>query len=161
SGNLIAGFTPAQMQAFNSVNQNQGAYAPYLNAASQYTAASTAPLMNGVPQFNGQTVAGFESPYNQDVINATLGTINEQNAQQQNQLRGNAISAGALGGDRAGIAAAALAGQQDLAKNQTIAGLNNQNYAQALAELNNQQQLNLGANTAQAQLASQAGYQMG
>lgn len=78
------------------------------------------------------------SPYNQNVIDATLAQINNQNAQQQQGVIGNSISAGAFGGDRTGVAQAALAGQQDLAKNSTIAGLYNQNYTQALGAAQNQ-----------------------
>ena len=78
---------------------------------------------------NGAAISQYESPYQQDVINATMAQIDQQNKIQQNQQTSNAIGAGAFGGDRAGLASAALAGQQALATNSTLANLNNQNYA--------------------------------
>jgi hypothetical protein len=134
-------------------------------------------------QFNSASLGQYMSPYNQAVINSTLANINQQNAIDQNNLLGRAISSGnAFGGDRAGIAAAELARNQEMAKNQTIAGLENQNYAQALGQFNTNnaqalagsqlglsglttgQQLGIGAQTTGAQLglgAQQAGSQLG
>lgn len=91
------------------------------------------------------------SPYLSDVVNATQANINESNTEQQQQLQGNAISAGAWGGDRAGVAAAELARQQNLAGQQTIAGLYNTGYGQALSTAQQQQQQQL--QQAQAQYA--------
>ena len=96
------------------------------------------------------------NPYQQQVVNATEAEINNQNQQQAASLQGNAISAGAFGGDRAGVAQSALAGQQDIANNAVLAGLNTSNFMNAEGEFNNQQQTNLGAaqNTAARQLAA-------
>lgn len=80
------------------------------------------------------------SPYLSNVVNATQANINESNAEQQQQLQGNAISAGAWGGDRAGVAQAELARQQDLAGQQTIANLYNTGYGQAVLTAQQQQQ---------------------
>jgi len=59
----IAGFTPAQLQAQQAVQANQGSYQPYLNTASQT-----------VPQAIGQ----YMSPYTDSVVNriAQLGQRN-------------------------------------------------------------------------------------
>jgi GH24 family phage-related lysozyme (muramidase) len=75
----------------------------------------------------------YMSPYQQKVIDATVAQLNNQYGQQSSQLKGNAISSGALGGDRARVAQAVLAGQQGLNTASTIGTLENQNYAQALA----------------------------
>jgi hypothetical protein len=160
-GATIAGFTPAQLQAFNTVDTSQGVANPYINSASEYAAASTAPIINQVQGFSPSAVSEYESPYTQQVVNATEAEFANQNAQQQTQLAGNAAAQGALGGDRLGVAQGVLAGQQQLTEAPTIAGLENQGYTTALGELNTEQQTQLGAAEANAWLNSQAGFQMG
>lgn len=156
-GNTIAPFSGAQTQAFNQVQNAQGAANPYINAAAGSVGASQANLWDGLPQFSQQNIQQYENPYQQDVIDATMKQIGQLNAQQQSQLQGNAVANHALGGDRAGIAAASLANQQGLAAGQTLSQLNNQNYAQAQGEFNNQQASKLSADQANAWLNSQAG----
>ena len=174
SGPTVAGFTPAQNQAFSTVNNAQGIANPYINAGSEYISNSTAPVLNGIAGFttspDGSTtmspasmataVQGYESPYTANVVQATEAELNNQNAQQQAQLTGNAAAQGALGGDRLGVAQAVLAGQQDLSEAPTIAGLENTGYTTALGEANTEQQTGLSANEANAWLNSQAGYGM-
>lgn len=58
-------------------------------------------------------------------------------------MTGNAISQGALGGNRVGVAQGVLAGQQQLAQAPVIAGLYNQGYNQAVSTAENQQQAGL------------------
>lgn len=135
-GQMVAGLDPTQQAGINNVNNASGIAQPYLNTAAGYAGQGAAP----VDSVSANDISRYESPYQNDVINATMANINEVNGQQQNQLRGNAASAGALGGDRLGVAQAELARQQSLTSNQTLAGLNNQNYAQALGEANSQQQ---------------------
>jgi hypothetical protein len=77
------------------------------------------------------------------VVNATQAQFNDQNAQQQAGVTGNAISQGALGGNRVGVAQGVLAGQQQLAQAPVIAGLENQGYNQAVSTAENQQQAGL------------------
>lgn len=156
-GATVAGFTPAQQSAFNTVNQSQGIAQPYYNQAQNLVNQSTQPLWNGVQQFSPSAVNQYSNPYQQDVINTTQQQLNQNDQIQQQQLLGGAIQSGAspFGGDRAGVAAAQLANQQDLANNQTIAGLENQGYTQALGEFNTQQQNQLGANEQNAYLSQQ------
>jgi len=154
SGELVAGLNGQQNTGIGAVNSASGIQNGYNSAATGLAGASAGAI--DPTQFSASQIQQYESPYNTDVVNTTLAQINNQNAQQQASLKGNMISSGAFGGDRAGVAAAALGGQQALATNQTIAGLNNQNYQQALSEFNNQQQTNLSAqqNTAARQLAA-------
>lgn len=77
-------------------------------------------------------VGQYMSPYNDAVVQATMANMQEQNAQQQQGVIGDAIAKGAMGGNRVGVAQGELARQQNLANQQTIAGLHNQNYSQAL-----------------------------
>lgn len=159
SGPMIAGFTPAQLSSFKSVDNTQGVANPYINSASQYAAASATPITPTA--FSPGAVSQYESPYTKQVVDATQAQYNNQNAVQQAALQGNAISKGAWGGDRAGIAQAELANQQQLAQAPVIAGLQNQGYSQALGEFNTQQTTGVGAQEASGWLNSNAGYAMG
>lgn len=140
-GNIVAGFTPEQQTAFNNINSAQGAYQPYFNNSQNLINQGT---QGYTPtQFSQGAISQYESPYTQDVINSTMANINQNNAEQQSALQGNAIAKGAWGGDRADLARNDLARQQNLASGQTIAGLENQNYSQALGQFNAQNQLGL------------------
>lgn len=177
-GDIVAGFSPAQQSAFDTVNNAQGMGMPYINAAMGYTQDSTNPLNyaslnsgqlgnlagGSMDYFNqagqgtnvpGLDVQSYMNPYTQDVINSSLGLMDQQNQQQQSQLQGDAISKGAWGGDRAGIAQNDLAQKQQLAKQQMVSQLNNQNYSQALGAA--QQQQGLGVQTGLADAQRQAG----
>lgn len=65
-GQTVAGFSPDQMAAMNTVRGAQGISAPYINQAANYIDQSTGPLLNGVPQFSenllqGQAAAGLQN----------------------------------------------------------------------------------------------------
>lgn len=158
SGQQVAGFTPDQLAAFQTVSGSANAYSPYLSTASNDIQGSTANLWGGVPQFSAGTIDQYESPYNQNVLSTTMASENNQDAQQQQQVVGNAVSSGAWGGDRSAVAQAQLAGQQALANNTTNAGIENAGYNTALGEFNNQQSAQLSANEANAYLGEQAGF---
>ncbi|MEJ0093323.1 MAG: hypothetical protein WDN46_07775 [Methylocella sp.] len=154
TGQLVAPVNQQQTTGINAINAASGVQDAD-NAQATGLAGASAAAINPT-QYSGAALAQFESPYQSDVVNTTLGEINNQNQQQAASLEGNSISAGAFGGDRAGVAQAALAGQQDIATNATVASLNNQNFQNAQSEFNNQQTTDLGAqqNTAARQLAA-------
>ena len=153
-GQLVAPVNDQQNTGIGAVNSASGVQNPYNAVAGGLAGASSASI--DPTTVNAADISQYESPYQNDVINATEAEINNQNAQQAASLTGNNISSGAFGGDRAGVAQAALAGQQDIASNATLANLNNQNFSQALGEANTQQSVGLGAaqNTAARQLAA-------
>lgn len=183
-----------QGQAYNAIQNFAGAAGPDIqNAASQ----GAQNIMNASKAFNPNSIQPWESPYTQDVVNATQNQFNNANAIQQQQVIGDAIGKGAWGGDRSAVAQALTAGQQQLAQAPVIAGLYNTGYqnatqaAQTAANMglqgstsagslglqgaaqqaaarqaagqaqqgifSGQQQTELGANEANAWLASQAG----
>lgn len=160
-GNIVAGLSPDQISAMNTINSSQGITAPYINQAARSFNAATTPLWSGVQQFSPSAVSQYESPYTQQVVGATEAQFANTNAQQRAALTGNAVSQGAYGGDRAAVAQGVLAGQQQAAQAPVIAGLENTGYSQALGEFNSQQQAQLGANEANAWLNSQAGFGYG
>jgi hypothetical protein len=161
TGNLVAGFSPEQTSAINTVNSAQGIATPYINAAAENFNTATQPLWSNVQQFSPEAVQQYESPYTGQVVKATQQQFANTNAQQQSALKGNAVAQGAFGGDRAAVAQSVLAGQQQASEAPVIANLENQGYSQALQEFNTQQGSQLGANEANAWLNSQAAFGLG
>lgn len=126
-GPLVAPFNATQNQAFNQINNSTGLAQPAIQGGEGLVAASAAPITPDVTN----TTESFMDPYLQTAVGNTEKQFQNQNEQQQEQLTGQAIGAGAYGGDRAGVAAAELANQQDLAEGQTISGMENSGYQSA------------------------------
>ena len=125
TGQQVANLDPTQTQGVANVNSAVGTAQPLFNQAIQYGQQGAAPISQ-------DAIQSYISPYTQNVINSTQANFNEDNAQQQQQVLGNAAMKGALGGDRTGVAQAELARQQQLAQAPVIAGLQNNAYTQAL-----------------------------
>lgn len=140
---FVAQLNPQQLTGIENVNAAAGAYQPYL-------AGATGATMAGMASANPAEleIGKYMNPFQQDVINATMARMRQEQEQAQSGALGTAISSGAFGGDRAGIAAANLAQQQGMATGATLAGLNAQNYQQALQTAQQQQGLGLGAEQA-------------
>ena len=49
---LVAGFTPQQTQGFQTIQNLQGSYVPYLNAAAQEFGQATQPIWSTLPSFD-------------------------------------------------------------------------------------------------------------
>lgn len=187
TGQQVAGFTPDQQSAAAIAEQSGAAAAPYTAAAGQmigqsqagiqaaaspYQTAATSGygsatgdfntaggtnLWASAPQYTSAGISGMMSPYTQDVVNATQSQFNNQNQQQQAGLTSSAASAGALGGDRLGVAQGVMAGQQTAAQAPVIAGLEQSGFTNAQQEFNTQQAAQIGANAQTAQLQLGAG----
>ena len=180
ASNLYGASSDQATAAGNGVVANYGATniaSPYYNNAMNLTAdAASAPggydVANpylqsgagligyggqGTNQVSAQDINQYLSPYQNDVINSTMGLLSQQNNQAMSGALGNAIESGGFGGDRAGIAAANLAQQQELANANVLGGLENQNYSQALSTAVGQR----GQNQADLQRAIQAGQGLG
>lgn len=140
---FVAQLNAQQQQGIGNVNAAAGAYKPYFDQAALTFSQGMRPAQPG--ELN---TSQFMNPFQQQVIDATMKQMGQANQQAQSGALGTAISSGAFGGDRAGIAAANLANQQGLAMGSTLAGLNAQNYSQALAAAQQQQGVNLGATQA-------------
>ena len=80
-----------------------------------------------------QAYQPFMSPYQQEVIDATLSQFDKNQAIQQTALRDKAIRAGAYGGGREGIMEAQFLNQGAMDKAQLQAQLLNQGFQQAQA----------------------------
>ena len=100
----------------------------------------------------------FMSPYQQDVIDATLAQFDKDQAIQQTALRDAAIQQGAFGGARSGIMEAEFLNQGAMNKAQLQAQLLNQGFqqAQAAAAADLQAEQGLGAYQSQLGQSQQA-----
>lgn len=92
-----------------------------------------------------QTVNQYLSPYLQDVLQTQIASQNEQNAEQQQGVVGNAAAQGALGGNRVAIAQGELQRQNDIANNAANAQTLQAGYQQALTAAQQQQGLEQNA----------------
>ncbi|MCA6108090.1 phage tail tip lysozyme [Bradyrhizobium cenepequi] len=142
SGELTAGWNPQQQTATNNINAAAGQAQPLINQAAGLTSGAATPL-------TAAQIQQYQNPYTQSVIDATQAQFNQQNAVQQNQVKGSAAAAGALGGDRQAVAQAETAKAQQLAQAPVIAGLQSQGYQQALQTAQQQFQQNPLAAAAQ------------
>jgi hypothetical protein len=90
----------------------------------------------------GGDLSPYMNPYQQDVINTTMGELDRRKAMTANQIGDAALAAGSFGGGRHGLRESMLDRQYGDIEAQTLAGLNSQNFQNA----QNQQQFfaNLG-----------------
>lgn len=140
---FVAQINEQQRAGINNVNAAAGSYQPYIDAATGATVA-------GMDQANAGEldISKYMSPYIQNVADTTGAMLSQENARAQSGNLGTAISSGAFGGDRAGIAAANLSQQQNLAYGKTMADIYNQGYTQAVGTAQQQQGVNLSADQA-------------
>ena len=121
---FVAGQSALQTQAQQLGQQGLGSYQPYLQAAQ----AATGP----------QAYQQFMSPYQQDVINTTLGQYDIQAQKGLPGLAAQAIGAGAFGGGREGVQRAEYQNQSDLNRALLQAQLQQQGFGQAQSLATNQ-----------------------
>src|SRR5271154_211201 len=113
------------------------------NAATGLAAASSEQV--NPTALTGNDINQYLSPYLGDVLGSTSALLNQNNQQQQAGQLGTAISSGAFGGDRTGLAAANLEQQEDLAAGNVYSNIANTGYQTALSTAQQQQGVGLGA----------------
>lgn len=139
-GEGVAGVNTQQNTGIGGVNQYAGAAQPGIAQGMAQTAASSAPLSTSAIQ-------QYMSPYTQNVVDATQAQFNDTNNQQLNQVKGNAIAQGAMGGNREAVAETTALKNANIAQAPVIAGLENTGYNNAVNTATQQQQIGLqGAN---------------
>jgi len=128
-GPRVAQFRPQEQQAFQMAEQAAVGRvgAPQLEEATQAAqrAAGYSPA-----QFQ-QNVQGFMSPYQENVVDATMRRLAQSRAERDAETRARLASARAFGNERRGVYEAQLASEQDLNTAQTLANLYQQGYGQA------------------------------
>ena len=137
---FIAGQDPLQAQAQQTALGGIGAYRPFLQGAQQ--AQTTAAGLTGPTAYKQ-----FMSPYQQDVIDATLAEYDVQAQKGIPSIAAQAIQAGAFGGGREGVQRAVYQGESDRNRAGLQAQLLQQGFTQAnqLAQQNMMNQLGLGS----------------
>ena len=112
----VAGQDPLQTQAASLASSGVGAYSPYLTqAATQGTQAistlggvspyiSAAGALTGTGAGTGTgSIASYMSPYQSQVIDATLTEFDRQAAARQQGISDQAVALGGFGGGREGV----------------------------------------------------------
>jgi hypothetical protein len=128
-----------QYQGIGNLNNYAMSAQPAISTAEGMATAAAQPITSA-------DINQYMSPYTADVVNSTQQAFANQNAIQQENVQGSAISQGALGGNREAVAQGVLAGQQQAAQAPVIAGLENQGYTTGLnTALTEQQALASGA----------------
>ena len=140
----VAGQDQAQQDAYTMATtqgQGIGAFQPYITQAGAYDTAAAG--LSGP-----QAYSPFMSPYQQDVIKATLDEYDSQAAQGLAGIGQQAAMSGNLGGGREGVMRAQYQNKSDMNRALLQSGLLQQGFTQA-NQLANQafgQQMQLGQN---------------
>ena len=113
----VVGQDPYQTQAYNLAGAGIGAYQPYITQASAYTGPSG--------------YQDFMSPYQQDVIDATMTEYDKQAAKGMQGIADLATRTGNLGGGREGVMRSEYQTQSDLNRALLQSGLLQQGFGQA------------------------------
>jgi len=128
-GPRIAQFRPAEQQAFDVATRaaTQQVGMPQLQQATQVAQRAA----GYSPQQFQQDVAGFMSPFQSSVVDATMARLAQARAERDAATKAQLAASRAFGNERRGVYEAQLAAEQDLNTAQTLAGLYNQGYTQA------------------------------
>ena len=144
----VAGQDQAQRDAYTMATtqgQGIGAFQPYITQAGAYDTAAAGALGTAGGLSGAQAYQGFMSPYQQDVIDATLSEYDSQAAQGLAGIGQQAAMSGNLGGGREGVMRSQYQNKSDMNRALLQSGLLQQGFTQA-NQLGNQafnQQLNL------------------
>ena len=113
----VAGQDPYQAQAYNLAGSGIGAYQPYITQAAAYTGPGSQ--------------SAFMSPYQQDVIDATMAEYDTQAAKGMSGIGQLAAQSGNLGGGREGVMRSEYQNKSDMNRALLQSGLLQQGFGQA------------------------------
>ena len=164
----VAGQDALQTQAQNLATQGVGSFAPFLQQAGTQatlasglgttalgqlgTAASTfGGVQTGAP--TSQQIKDFMSPYQSQVIEATLGEFDRNKQIQEQSIRDQQTALGALGSGRAGVQLAEFGTGAARERALLQAGLLQQGFGQAQAARQQDIQNRFGLGAAQQGIA--------
>jgi len=146
---MVAGQDQATKDAYTAATQGIGAYAPYLQQAGQYqtgtgTFAGTPTNMMGSQDYlqaqgamsGPQAYQQFMSPYQQDVIDATMSEYDKQAQAGITGIGLNAAKSGNLGGGREGVMRAQYQNQSDMNRALLQSKMLQQGFGQAQTQAN-------------------------
>jgi hypothetical protein len=145
-GPRVAGFRPQEQQAFQMAEQ---AVANRVGAPQLEQATQAAQMAAGYsPAQFQQNVQGFMSPYQENVVDATMRRLAQSRAERDAETKAKLAGSRSFGNERRGVYEAQLAGEQDLNTQQTLANLYQQGFGQAAglaSQLPSQQLAGAGA----------------
>jgi hypothetical protein len=157
-----AGYAP-QVAARNALQTGpEGQVAGLMqDAQDRATAAQGLGSLTGTGAGTGQgSIASYMSPYQQQVIDASLTEFDRNAAIQNTGMRDQAIQSGAYGGGREGVMQAEALRGQGANRAQLQSNLLNQGFAQAQAARSQDLQAQQGLGTYQSQMgAGQQGFE--
>ena len=126
----VAAQDPLQTQAASLAQSGVGGYAPYLSEAATYgtqagtTMGGVSPYITGAAALTGPgtgtgagSIASYMSPYQSQVIDASLAEFDKQAAIREQAISDAALGVGGYGGGRHGVLEAEYQTQSD--KNRT------------------------------------------
>ena len=117
----VAGQDRLQQEAQKRAESGLGSFQPFLDQAQIASAAS----------FSPQIAQQFMSPYQSQVMEASLAEFDRNSQMQQQQIADRAVASGAFGGEREGVMQAEYQAGSDRNRAQLQAGLLNQGFQQA------------------------------
>ena len=129
----VAAQDALQGQAQRLAQSGVGSFQPFLQQAQQQAGAAGSTL--GGVSLGAPTAAqtqSFMSPYQSQVMEASLAEFDRNKAVQEQGLRDQAVASGAFGGGREGVAMAEYDKSSDMNRAQLQAGLLNQGFNQAM-----------------------------
>ena len=138
----VAGQDPLQTQAASLASSGVGAYSPYLTqAATQGTQAistlgGVSPYISGAAGLTGPMTEAqrdaYMSPYQSQVIDASLAEFDRQAAARQQQMQDATLGVpGAFGGGREGVQLAQYQAQSDANRNLLQQSMLDKGFGQA------------------------------
>ena len=142
---MVAGQDQATQDAYSRATtqgQGIGAYAPYLQSAGQYqtgtgTFAGLPTNMMGAQDLTGpDAYKQFMSPYQQDVIDATMSEYDKQAQAGITNIGLGAAQSGNLGGGREGVMRAQYQNQSDMNRALLQSKMLQQGFGQAQTQAN-------------------------
>ena len=134
-GEFVAPLTPTQQAGIQATSDYSQAAQPYYGAATGLTMAGA----RGVGPLTRGQIGYYQDPAMLATLAPTAAALQQQQGQQLAQQQGEAIRAGAFGGERAGLQRAQLMGQQQLGMGQALAPIYQQAYQTGLATAQQQQ----------------------
>ena len=162
----VAAQDPLQTQAATLAGQGVGSYQPHLTQAGTYgtqagtTMGGVSPYITGAAGLTGPgagtgagSIASYMSPYQQQVIDATLGEFDIQAQKGLTNLGTAAIGVGGYGGGRHGVAEAEYQSSSDRQRALLNAQMLQGGFGQAQQARQQAYQNQLGLGGAQAGLA--------
>ena len=159
----VAAQDPLQTQAASLAASGVGGYAPYLSEAATYgtqagtTMGGVSPYITGAAGLTGPgagtgagSIASYMSPYQQQVIDATLSEFDKQAAIREQAISDAALGVGGYGGGRHGVLESEYQTQSDKNRALLQAQMLQQGFGQgaALRQQDYMNQLGLAGATA-------------